>query len=100
MTRTMTSENHPPYPRLGELYRALAGALDTKAKDRNVDRLAREGEYDWSLLPTLQQNLITNPLRDATDNEFAEIVGQFAGHLHCDYLPRALRAASRPTTSS
>jgi len=98
----MTSKDHPPYPRLGELYRALAGALDTKvrAEDCNVDRLAREGEYDWSLLPTLQQNLITNPLRDATDNEFAEIVGQFAGHLHCDYLPRALRAASRPTTSS
>lgn len=88
MARTMTSKDHPPYPRLGELYRALAGALDTKvrAEDCNVDRLAREGEYDWSLLPTLQQNLITNPLRDATDNEFAEIVGQFAGHLHCDYL--------------
>lgn len=86
MTRTMTSENHPPYPRLGELYRALAGALDTKAKDRNVDRLAREGEYDWSLLPTLQQNLITCPLRAATDNEFAELVGQFADHMRTSYL--------------
>ncbi len=86
MTRTMTSENHPPYPRLGELYRALGGALDTKAKDRNVDRLAREGEYDWSLLPTLQQNLITKPLRAATDKEFAELVGQFADHMRTSYL--------------
>lgn len=86
MTRTMTSENHPPYPRLGELYRALGGALDTKAKDRNVDRLAREGEYDWSLLPTLQQNLITNPLRAAKDKEFAELVDQFADHMRTSYL--------------
>lgn len=82
----MTSENHPPYPRLGELYRALGGALDTKAKDRNVDRLAREGEYDWSLLPTLQQTLITKPLRAATDNEFAELVDQFADHMRTSYL--------------
>ena len=88
MTRTMTSKDHPPYPRLGELYRALAGALDTKvrAEDRNIDRLAREGEYDWSLLATLQQNLITCPLRAATDNEFAEFVGQFADHMRTSYL--------------
>ncbi len=88
MTGTMTLKNPPPYPRLGELYRALAGALDTKvrAEDCNVDRLAREGEYDWSLLPTLQQTLITKPLKAATDIEFAELVGQFAGHLHSDYL--------------
>lgn len=86
MTGTMTSENHPPYPRLGELYRALGGALDTKAKDRNVNRLAREGEYDWSLLPTLQQNLITNPLRAAKDKEFAELVNQFADHMRTSYL--------------
>lgn len=82
----MTLKSNTPYPRLGELYRALAGALDTKARDRDVDRLAREGEYDWSLLPTLQKTLITDPLRNATDDEFAELVGQFVDHMHASYL--------------
>lgn len=86
MTQTETVENRPPYPRLGELYRALAGALDTKARDRVLDRLAREGEYDWSLLPTLQQTLITSPLRDATDDDFARLVAQFVAHVHASYL--------------
>lgn len=86
MTQTTAAEIYPPYPRLGELYRALAGALDTKARDRIVDRLAREGEYDWSLLPTLQQTLITSPLRDAIDEGFAGLVAQFVGHVHASYL--------------
>lgn len=86
MTQTSTSENHPPYPRLGELYRALAGALDTKDADRVVDRLAREGEYDWSLLPTLRQKLITDPLGQAIDDEFAGRLGRFVDHVHADYL--------------
>ena len=36
----------PPYPRLGELYSALAQALDTKSNNRDVERLAREGDSD------------------------------------------------------
>ncbi|WP_407278195.1 ankyrin repeat domain-containing protein [Aromatoleum evansii] len=86
MTQTTTAEIRPPYPRLGELYRALAGALDTKARDRVVDRLAREGENDWSLLPTLRETLVTNPLRDASDHDFAELVAQFVDHVHASYL--------------
>lgn len=86
MTQTTAAEIRPPYPRLGELYRALAGALDTKVGDRTVDRLAREGEYDWSLLPTLQQTFITGPLRDATDHDFAELVAQFVEHVHASHL--------------
>lgn len=83
---TQSSRNRPPYPRLGELYRALAGALDTKARDRAVDRLAREGEYDWSLLTTLRQELITSPLGDATDKDFAGFVGQCVDQMHTNYL--------------
>lgn len=86
MTQTTPAEIYPPYPRLGELYRALAGALDTKARDRIVDRLAREGEYDWSLLPTLQQTLITSPLQEAIDDDFAGLVAHFVDHVHASYL--------------
>lgn len=86
MTQTSTTNKHPPYPRLGELYRALAGALDTKASDRVVDRLAREGEYDWSLLPTLRQTIITSPLGKAVDDEFAKRIDRFVDHVHAEYL--------------
>ncbi len=86
MTQNMTAESRPPYPRLGELYRALAGALDTKARDRDVDRLAREGEYDWSLPTALRERLITNPLKAATDDNFAEGIDGFVYNVLGHYL--------------
>lgn len=81
-----TAAGMPPYPRLGELYRVFAGALDTKARDRNVDRAAREGEYDWALPRTLLKTLITDPLSDASDHDFADLVTKFVGHLQNRYL--------------
>lgn len=89
---TKTNADIPPFPRLGEIYRVLALALDTKDKNqdaklyRNIDRLAREGEYDWSLLPTLCQELITKPLERYTDTQFAKWVEKFASHVHKNYL--------------
>jgi len=47
-----------PYPRLGECVRALAGALDSKTGNRDVDRLAREGDFDWSRLDGVVQELL------------------------------------------
>lgn len=76
----------PPYPRLGEIYRALAVAIDTKATNRDVDRLAREGEFDWSLLPTLGEELVVSPLAKFVDAEFADLAGQFIQHIHKQYL--------------
>lgn len=76
----------PPYPRLGEIYRTFALSVDTKNKNRNVDRLAREGEYDWSLLETLREELILTPLRKYTDSAFTGLLDQFIQHLHQSYL--------------
>ncbi|MCM8620569.1 MAG: ankyrin repeat domain-containing protein [Candidatus Accumulibacter sp.] len=76
----------PPYPRLGEIYRALAVAVDTKAGDRIVDRLAREGEFDWSLLPTLCEEIVERPLAKSVDPEFAEHVADSVGYLHANYV--------------
>ena len=83
---TSTSLNLPPYPRLGEVYRTFARAFDTKNKNRDVDRLAREGEFDWSLLPELGESLIVTPLRKYTDPEFADVIAQFISHIHREYL--------------
>lgn len=76
----------PPYPRLGEIYRAAAVAIGTKAGNRDVDRLAREGEFDWTLLPDLGLELLVGPLADKVDREFAEMVGQTVAYLHASYV--------------
>ena len=81
-----TGRNLPPYPRLGEIYRTLAKALDTKASNRAIDRLAQDGDFDWSLLPTLREELVTTPLQRYTDDEFAALVDDFIGHVHGSYL--------------
>ncbi|GAA0250782.1 hypothetical protein GCM10009126_15300 [Rhodanobacter caeni] len=86
MTEERNAMDRPPYPRIGELYRALAGALDTKGKDRAVDRLAREGEFDWTLLPELREGLVMRPIRDATDDAFAGVLARFVDRVHAGYL--------------
>lgn len=76
----------PPYPRLGEIYRAMAVAADTKAGNRDVDRLAREGEFDWTLLPALGDELLVRPLAKSVDPEFAEMVAQTIAYVHASYV--------------
>lgn len=77
----------PPYPRLGEIYNALAQALDIKSKNRDVERLAREGDFDWSLLSGLREDLILTPLRRYVgDKAFINNLDQFIQHVHASYL--------------
>lgn len=76
----------PPYPRLGELYRALAVALGTKGNDADVDDLARKGEFNWALLPSLGEELVIRPLAKYVDPEFSDMVGQSLAHFHESYL--------------
>ena len=75
----------PPYPRTAECYRTLALAFDTKASNRDVDRLAREGDYDWSLLSKLGDELIFAPLKKYVETEFADFVRQWLDHSHSSY---------------
>ncbi len=81
-----TADNPPPYPRIGELYRAVAGALDTKAQNRKVDRLAREGEFDWSLLSELSDELINAPLGKYIDADFGSFMRNHLDHACHEYL--------------
>ncbi len=77
----------PPYPRLGEIYNALAQVFDTKSKNRDVERLAREGDFDWSLLSALREDLILSPLRRyVVDEAFIDKLDQFIQHVHASYL--------------
>lgn len=53
----------PPYLRLGECVRAICIAMDTKASNRDVDRLAREGDFDWSTLDSVIDDLLVDGTR-------------------------------------
>jgi ankyrin repeat protein len=77
----------PPYPRFGEIYRLIALAFDTKAKNREIDRLAREGDLDWSLLPSLTKEIIFIPLEKyGLDKECLGLIKAFITNLHSNYL--------------
>lgn len=76
----------PPYPRLGEIYRILALALDTKGCNREIDRMARDGDFDWSLLPKLLDELFDKPLRKYIDADFADLMMDHIGHFQKNYI--------------
>lgn len=76
----------PPYPRLGECYRLLAKALDTKASNRHVDQLARAGDFDWQLLTQMREELIEVPLLAKSNQNFTEFVMISAKTLHLGYV--------------
>lgn len=76
---TKISKAKPPYPTIGEIIRLLAGAFDTKLADpdlaNQLDRLAREGDFDWSLRTQLVKDLIQEPLQKI-DPEFSDFTGE------------------------
>lgn len=76
----------PPYPRLGECYRLLAKALGTKASNRQLDRLAREGDFNWQLLAQLREELIETPLRAKSNDTFGQFVAVAVETLHNGYV--------------
>ena len=55
-----------PFPRLGDIYRNLALSLGTKRDSNELDRLAREGEYDWRIPDALMERLFIEPINELT----------------------------------
>lgn len=70
----------PPYPTIGEICQLLSAAFDTKAADRGVrkklDRLAREGDFDWTLRSEVIGALLVDPLK-TLDPEFSDFILSF-----------------------
>ncbi|BDT70154.1 hypothetical protein os1_43470 [Comamonadaceae bacterium OS-1] len=80
----------PPFPRLGELYRVLANALDTRSSAdaqhaRNVDRLARDADFDYALLQLAAEQLLGQALRKYAGAELANAVVNSVRSLTEDY---------------
>ncbi|WCM94807.1 ankyrin repeat domain-containing protein [Acidovorax sp. NCPPB 2350] len=76
-----------PYPRFGECLRALANCLDTKNRDRGVDRLAREGDFDWERLDAAIGALLLDGTR--------RVIGPLADTLIAPWITEAREAYCR-----
>lgn len=77
--RTSATTDKPPYPTIGECLRFIVGAFDLRGHGdetvrKRLDRLANEGDYDWTLFPQILDQMIWRPLRKCTDEEFANFI--------------------------
>lgn len=75
----------PPYPRLGECVRAMCLALDTKGSNRDVDRLAREGDYDWTKVDALINELLVEGARRLLGPLADEVLVPWLRHIRTEY---------------
>ncbi|WP_067583125.1 ankyrin repeat domain-containing protein [Endozoicomonas ascidiicola] len=75
-----------PYLMIGEIYRGLAVALGTKNKNSDVDRMARDGDYDHRLRERLLKDLFYQPLASQTDEHFASLICEFIDFLIDEYI--------------
>ena len=75
----------PPYPRLGECARAMCIALDTKAGNRDLDRLAREGDFDWARLDSVIDELLVDGTRRLLGPVADELFTRWLQLVRADY---------------
>ncbi|MEG3619500.1 ankyrin repeat domain-containing protein [Magnetovibrio sp. PR-2] len=67
----------------------MADVFDTKSANpvlrKKLDRLARDGDYDWSLPQQIVDGLILKPLQDF-DQEYADFVSKFIDYLRDEHI--------------
>ncbi len=71
---------------MGEIYRTLALAFDTKARNRDVDRYAREGDIDWRFPGSLVEELFFKPFYAVLDEEYAGVLCAALIRFYQDYI--------------
>ena len=91
MTRTIAAHDKSPYPTIGECLRFVVRAFDLRghgevAARKLLDRLAIEGDYDWTLFPEIMDQMIRQPLTKCTDDQFAKFAATRLGHIRDDYI--------------
>ena len=79
----------PPYPTQGEIIQLLATAFGTKSANaeirKKLDRLAREGDFDWSLRSQIIDELLLKPLGEF-DPDYSDFVGEFVNSILKEYV--------------
>ena len=63
----------------------MRGHGDAAAR-KLLDRLANEGDYDWTLFPEILDQMIRQPLAKCTDEEFATFTATRLGHIRDNYI--------------
>ena len=91
MTQATKAADRPPYPTVGECLRFVVNAFDLRvhgpeAARKRLDRLAKEGDYDWTLFPQLLDQMISLPLTKCTDEEFANFVAARVFYIRDSYI--------------
>lgn len=75
----------PPYPTQGEIYHALSLAFDTRQSNPKLNRLVREGDFDWAVLDEVANSVVLAPLERHADRDFAKAVHKHCLHLMAEY---------------
>jgi len=82
-------KTQPPYPTIGEVCRLFAGAFGTKSADpdarKKLNRLAREGDFDWHLPSQIIDSSILTPL-ESLDPDLAKFVGSYIDFLLNEHI--------------
>jgi hypothetical protein len=60
--------------------------LDTKSSNRQIDRLSREGDFDWQLIPQLREAFIWEPLSKRAGETFTHFIMAAVETLHDRYI--------------
>lgn len=76
----------------------MAVALSTKDSNPQVDELASRGDFDWSLLTALAEELFVAPLTKYVDSDLAEFVRPWFEHMHTSYIGMVSRFAIESLT--
>lgn len=79
----------PPFPYVGEVLRFIAAILETKPVGRDLDRLAREGDFDSEKVFSIADNVFVLPLPSdcvVVPIKSAEIIAQFRSYFLTCYL--------------
>ncbi|MGY0219160.1 ankyrin repeat domain-containing protein [Endozoicomonadaceae bacterium StTr2] len=75
-----------PYLTVGEIYRSIAVALGTKNRNSEVDRMARQGDYDYQLRDKLLTDLFYKPLEKQAGESFAKFACNAIDHFVSEYI--------------
>lgn len=87
------SKVESPYPKLGEIIRTIAVALDTKKGNREFDRYSREGDYDFRLREKMLKEAVIDPSEEVGGLEFASFLSGFSEFVLTSYIDLMLKVA-------
>jgi len=85
-----------PYPSIGECLRFIVGAIDGKSIDsavgKKLDRLVKDGDFDWSVTAEIVEKLIVQPLREI-DSEIIDFASGPAVRFKNGYIDLVLNTS-------